>query len=63
MTQDEFDRLFEVDERQRFVRLIIPALKDFPEFNLIGKDPSEYKLEEIVRLKVYRREMRETIEK
>ena len=62
MTRSEFDRLFEKDNNNRFVRLVIPAFKDAPEMNLIGKDPSEYSVDEIIRLKTYRRQLRESIE-
>lgn len=62
MTKAEYDSLFERDGNNRFVRLIIPAFKDAPEMNLIGKDPSDYSVDEIIRLKIYRREMKESIE-
>ena len=63
ITQEEFDKLFEKDEKERFTNLIIPAFEDIPEMNLIGKDPKDYTRDEIIRLKVYRREMKERIEK
>lgn len=61
MTQEEFDKLFEKDENGRFTNLIIPAFEEFPEMNLIGKDPKDYTTDEVIRLKVYRREIQEKI--
>ena len=37
ITQEEYDKLFEQDENGCYIRLIIPAMNDYPEMNLIGK--------------------------
>ena len=57
MTREEFDELFRKDENDCYVNLIIPATNEFPEMNLIGKNPNDYTLDEIIHLKTYRRVM------
>ena len=53
MNREEIDRLFETDDEGRFMRLIIPATKEYPELNLKGKKRLELSLDEVVRLKQY----------
>ena len=55
ITKDEYHNLFETDDNDAFVRLIIPAnepTNDYPtELNLIGKLPQEFTTDEIIRIK------------
>ena len=62
MTHKEYRKLFEKDENDCFINLIIPACGSEPELNLIGKKPEEFTLNEIIRMKKYSSEMYETIE-
>ena len=53
ITKEEVDKLFEQDKEGNFINLIIPAKGDLPEFNLIGKKPTDLSIEEAVRMKQY----------
>ena len=61
ITEDEYHNLFETDDNDAFVRLIIPAnepTNDYPtELNLIGKLPQEFTTDEIIRMKKYSQKM------
>lgn len=61
MTRKEYKELFAKDENDCFINLIIPACDSEPELNLIGKNPEEFTLDEIIRMKKYSFEMHETI--
>lgn len=56
ITQEEFEYIFEKDEKGAFLRLIIPASENVnsnEELNLIGKLPENFTLDEIVIMKKY----------
>ena len=61
ITEDEYHNLFETDDNDAFVRLIIPAnepTNDYStELNLIGKLPQEFTTDEIIRMKKYSQKM------
>ncbi len=61
ITKDEYYKMFEKDNNDAFLRLIIPAnepTNDYPlELNLIGKLPQDYTIDEIVRMKKYSQKM------
>ena len=38
ITREEYDRIFAKDENGCYISLIIPAMNDYPEMNLIGKN-------------------------
>lgn len=59
----EYRRLFEQDEDDSFVNLIITKSVDGEELNLIGKHPRDYTLGEIVRMKKYSADMFELVDK
>lgn len=61
MTNEEYLKLFERDENDCFLNLIIPAEGDKKELNLIGKKPEDYSLDEIIRMKNYASDMFEKI--
>lgn len=53
MEYKEYLELFRVDNQGAFVNLIIPASNGEEELNLIGKLPSEFTIDEIIRMKKY----------
>lgn len=53
MTRKEVDAIFETNLNGEFIRLIVPAMYDFPEINLIGKKRLDMTLDEIVLVKKY----------
>lgn len=65
ITKEEYHNLFEIDDNDAFVRLIIPAnepTNDYPtELNLIGKLPQEFTTDEIIRMKKYSQKMYDKI--
>ena len=61
ITREEFDRMFAKDENGCYTNLIIPAMYDYPEMNLIGKKPEDYIIDEIVHSKKYRQFMHDKI--
>lgn len=63
ITYEEYKKIFEKDENGSFINLIIPAEDNLIELNLIGKLPSDYSLDEIIRMKKYARKMFDRIDK
>ena len=63
MEYKEYLELFRVDSRGAFVNLIIPASNGETELNLIGKLPSEFSIDEIIRMKKYSADMFEQVDK
>lgn len=63
MTYSEYRRLFEKDENGRFVHLVIPASQSGPEIDLRGKLPSDFTVDEIIRMKKYSGQMYKTVDK
>lgn len=63
MEYKEYLELFKVDSRGAFVNLIIPASNGEEELNLIGKLPSEFTIDEIIRMKKYSANMFEQVDK
>lgn len=63
MEYKEYLELFRVDSQGAFVNLIIPALNGEEELNLIGKLPSEFSIDEIIRMKRYSADMFEQVDK
>ena len=65
-TKEDYNKLFEKDENDAFIRLIIPANEPSEgykeELNLIGKLPQDYTLDEIVRMKKYSEKMHSHID-
>ena len=61
ITQEEYNKLFEQDENGCYIRLIIPAMNDYPEMNLIGKKKEDYTIDEIVHSKKYRQFLHDKI--
>lgn len=59
----EYLELFRVDNQGAFVNLIIPASNGEHELNLIGKLPSEFSIDEIIRMKKYSADMFEQVDK
>lgn len=59
----EYLELFRVDSQGAFVNLIIPASNGEEELNLIGKLPSEFTIDEIIRMKKYSADMFEQVDK
>lgn len=59
MTGEEINKIFAVDENNRFKKLVIPELDGMPELDLTGKTKMELNSEEVSRLKIYIRELRE----
>ena len=65
MTENEYKKLFEKDNDDRYIRLIIPSdfvklfLKDNKEINLIGKKDLDLTTDEIIILKRYIYELKE----
>lgn len=53
ITREEVDKLFAQDEEGRYINLIIPAIGDLPELNLIGKYATDLTIEEVIRMKKY----------
>lgn len=50
---NEYKSIFEKNDDDTFIRLIIPANDKYKELNLIGKIPTDFTLDEIIRLKQY----------
>lgn len=63
MEYKEYLELFRVDSQGAFVNLIIPASNGEEELNLIGKLPSEFTIDEIIRMKKYFADMFEQVDK
>ena len=63
MEYKEYLALFRVDSQGAFVNLIIPASNGEDELNLIGKLPSEFTIDEIIRMKKYSADMFEQVDK
>ena len=63
MEYKEYLELFRVDSQGAFVNLIIPASNGEDELNLIGKLPSEFTIDEIIRMKKYSSDMFEQVGK
>ena len=63
MEYKEYLELFRVDSQGAFVNLIIPASNGEEELNLIGKLPSEFTIDEIIRMKKYSADMFELVDK
>lgn len=63
MEYKEYLELFRVDSQGAFVNLIIPASNGEEELNLIGKLPSEFSIDEIIRMKKYSADMFEQVDK
>ena len=63
MEYKEYLELFRVDNHGAFVNLIIPASNGEEELNLIGKLPSEFTIDEIIRMKKYSADMFEQVDK
>ena len=63
ITYSEYKRLFQKDQNDSYINLIIPADGDIPEMNLIGKLPKDYTIEEIVRLKKFSGEIFKKVDK
>ena len=65
ISKDEYNSLFETDDNNAFIRLIIPAnepTNDYPtELNLIGKLPQDSTTDEVIRMKKYSQKMYEKI--
>ena len=65
MTENEYKKLFEKDNDDRYIRLIIPSdfvhlfLKNNKELSLIGKKDSDLTIDEIIILKRYIYELKE----
>ena len=53
MTFADFQQMFQKDADGCYVNLTVPAFDGFPEYNLTGKRPEAYSLEEIIQLKKY----------
>lgn len=63
MEYKEYLELFRVDNQGAFMNLIIPASNGEDELNLIGKLPSEFTIDEIIRMKKYSADMFEQVDK
>lgn len=63
MEYKEYLELFRIDNQGAFVNLIIPASNGEEELNLIGKLPSEFTIDEIIRMKKYSADMFEQVDK
>ena len=63
MTYAEYRKIFEKDEEGRFINLIIPASQFGPEMDLRGKLPSDFSVDEIIRMKKYSGEVYKTVDK
>lgn len=61
ITIEEYNKIFAKDENGCYTNLIIPAMNDYPEMNLIGKKPEDYTIDEIVHSKKYRQFMHDKI--
>lgn len=53
MTYDEYKKMFETDEGDRFVHLVIPAQGNEPELDVSGKKMIDMEIQTIVRIKKY----------
>lgn len=58
-----YREMFKQDSEGKFLNLIIPENKNENELNLIGKAPSEFTVDEIIRMKKYAASVFENIEK
>lgn len=63
MEYKEYLELFRLDNQGAFVNLIIPSSNGEEELNLIGKLPSEFSIDEIIRMKKYSSDMFEQVDK
>lgn len=59
----DYKRIFAKDENGAYINLIVPAFGDMPAFNLSGKLPSEYSVDEIIQLKKYVGKMFKLVDK
>lgn len=59
MSEKDMNSIFAVDEEGKFIDLTIPELDGMPELILTGKKKTELNSEEVTRLKIYVRELRE----
>lgn len=62
MTYNDYKKLFQRDENDCFVNLIIPASNHEEELNLIGKLPKDFSDDEVVRMKKYSADMFDLID-
>lgn len=53
ISYEEYKKIFAKDENGCFINLIIPKDEENEELNLIGKNPSEFSVDEIIRMKKY----------
>lgn len=53
ISYEEYKKIFAKDENGCFINLIIPKDDENEELNLIGKNPSEFSVDEIIRMKKY----------
>lgn len=63
ISYEEYKRTFEKDEKGCFINLIIPGDEQNEELNLIGKNPSEFSIDEIVRMKKYSEQLYKKVDK
>lgn len=63
ISYEEYKRTFEKDEKGCFINLIIPRDEQNEELNLIGKNPSEFSIDEIVRMKKYSEQLYKKVDK
>lgn len=59
MSNKSIEKIFAMDEEGKFIDLIIPEIDGMPELDLTGKKKTELNSEEVTRLKIFVRELRE----
>ena len=63
ISYEEYKRIFEKDKDGCFINLIIPKDEQNEELNLIGKKPSDFSIDEIVRMKKYSEQLYKKVDK
>lgn len=63
ISYEEYKKAFEKDKEGCFINLIIPRDEQNEELNLIGKNPSEFSIDEIVRMKKYSEQLYKKVDK
>ena len=63
ISYEEYKRIFEKDKDGCFINLIITKDEQNEELNLIGKKPSDFSIDEIVRMKKYSEQLYKKVDK
>ena len=63
ITYEEYTKLFQRDKNDSFVNLVIPASEYGDELNLIGKQPKDFSVDEVMQMGKYSADVFELVDK